>query len=107
MDPLDTIARHVPGFGVYGPTLLLQGTLGHGRIRAMQEGVIFQHLLILRREMVQDAGLNFYTVEEQATKIIGKKRLAEYPPLHGYLLMYAAFRQVVHADKETLRAILG
>ena len=104
---ISVVARHVPGFGVYEAVLQVQGDIGHGRVRAAQEGLIFQHLLILRRMMVQDAGLNFYEVQDKSYKIVGKKNLDSMPSLAGYLLVYAATRQVVLDDRETLKTMRG
>lgn len=104
---LDVVARHVPGFGVYADVLDVQDGVGHGRIRASQEGLIFQHLLILRRMMVQDAGLNFYDVQDKSYKLVGKKNLDAMPSLASYLLVYAATRQVVLGDRETLFELRG
>lgn len=104
---LDVVARHVPGFGVYADILEAQGNLGHGRIRASQEGLIFQHLLILRRKMAQDAEMNFYEVQDKSYKLVGKKNLDLMPSLAAYLLVYAATRQVVLGDRETLAQLRG
>lgn len=75
----------------YSPVFDYVSDAGHGRIRAQLEGVLFQHLLILRRQAVQDAGLNFYQVEQQVMRKI--KKLDDLSPLNHILAVYALTMQ--------------
>ena len=81
----------VPSIGdlleAYGPVFEYVSDAGHGRIQAQLEGVLFQHLLILRRQAVQDAGMNFYQVEQQVTRKI--KKLDDLSPLNHIFAVYA------------------
>lgn len=111
MSPIiDVLARHEPGFDVYGPVLDFQGDeLGHGRIRASQEGLIQQHLHILNRIMCQEAGRNFSDVEIRANARYKRAKLGSQDFLTMFIVNHALFRLEVLGDKtmwDDIRAIL-
>ena len=107
---LDVLARHVPGFGVYGPVLDFQDAdLGHGRIRASQEGLIQQHLHILNRIMCQEAGRVFADVEVKAHARLKRAKLGALGFLTLTIATHALFLLEVRGDSalwDDLRAIL-
>lgn len=80
-------------------TLNFVGDVGHGRIRAMQWQAIFQLLLISRRSMCQDAGLNFYEVEMRATTSV--RRFYKKPDELSWLLVYLATRKICIPQSST------
>jgi hypothetical protein len=86
------LIRHIPELDAYMHLRDAVGNIGLGRIRAAVEGALHQHLLILRRDLVRDAGLNFYEVEKSAD--ISVKRLGPRIILDTWLLQYAAFRKI-------------
>lgn len=88
---LDVLARHLPGFDAYHAVLALQGERGHGRLRAAQEGVVFQHLLILRRTMVQGAARDFSDVEKKIAAKRKRLKLGDLDFLTGTIVDYALF----------------
>lgn len=60
------------GMEAYSEALnFVSGTLG-GRLKAMQWQVIFQHLLVRRRNLCQRAGRDFYEVEKKAETAVKK-----------------------------------
>lgn len=88
-DLLRAVSRHAPGLETYAPVLETQEGFGYGRLRAAQEGIIFQHLLVLRRTMCQEAALNFYAVQEYAEKKLKRQKLPDLSPLASILLIFA------------------
>lgn len=111
MSPIiDVLARHEPGFDVYGPVLDFQGDeLGHGRIRACQEVLIQQHLHILNRIMCQEAGRNFSDVQDRSTARFKRAKLGSPSFMASVVVTRALFRLEVLGDKtmwDDIRAIL-
>ena len=86
------------GLESYSEVLNFVSGTGGGRIAAMQWQVIFQHLLIRRRVLVQGAALNFYEFEKKATAAV--KRLGVDDPHLTWLLVYLYTRKVARGDSE-------
>lgn len=104
------LLKLLPGFEIYAQALLIQEGLGHGRIEAQQHQVIFQHLLILRRQIVQDAGLNFYAVQEYAEKKLKRLKITVDTPIPWMLATYALTLEKATGDTrlwDELRAMLS
>jgi hypothetical protein len=104
-DVFDVASQRLPGLDVYRELMKVQGDLGHGRLRASTENLLFQHLLIHKREMVKLAGMNFSDVEARALKVLTRKEIFETEPYVSYILAYAAFVQVTMGDKDLLREL--
>jgi hypothetical protein len=91
-DIVGVLIRHIPELDAYMRLREAVGNVGLGRVRACVEGALHQHMLILRRDLVREAGMNFHEVEKSAD--ISVKRLGPRITLDTWLLQYAAFRKI-------------
>lgn len=87
------------GMDAYSEALNFCGGSGHGRIRAMQWQVVFQHLLVRRRSMCIRAQLDFYEVEKKAEAAVKRLKLEISPEL-SWLLVYAQTMKIVLGEPE-------
>lgn len=78
---------------VFSAALAFCDNRGHGRVKAMQWQVIFQDLLISRRHMAQQAGLDFYETEKKAQTSVNRVR-KNLPAELNWLMTYLAFRKI-------------
>ena len=89
---ITVLARHLPGFGAYGDLLDFVGRdLGHGRVADQVEQALAQHLIILRRIMVQEAGLNFSEVDIKSGARLKRAKLGSFGILGMAVVSYALF----------------
>lgn len=105
VEALKKVAETFPALRVYVPALDVAERPGLGRIHAMQWQVVFQHMLIMRRTMCQDAGLNFFDTEQKAVKAV--KRLKVDDPYVGWLLVFAATVKSCTGDDAAWKALVA
>lgn len=79
----------MPGLDLYLPLLKMLEPYGHGRVRAQQQQVIFQQLLIVRREHAFENKINYAMALEAITKKL--KRLHIEPGLTYWLAEHALY----------------
>jgi hypothetical protein len=103
---LEALEPYAPGLIAFIPVRELTDGFGYGRIQLQVDQVIFQYLLIKRRILAIEAGMNFFEVEKKVQQITGRQKFGEIEAVSYWLIEYAAWLRVTTGDDSAWKAIL-
>lgn len=107
VEALGALSEHFPELGPYVYPLKSwdQQQIGFGRIRMMQWQVVYQHMLIMRRQWCHDKKLNFHETEKKVEAKIRRAKILTDPVVHWMLVVAGTYAEA-YGDQQPYKDIL-